>query len=93
RRGEALARRIQSGDVAINRPQIVFGTPDLPMGGVKNSGIGRRNGREGLLRFVRTQSILTDTLIGSPPSLTFTDPLTLSAFKLMRRVRRIVPFI
>lgn len=93
KRAEGLASRLQCGDVAINRPLMIFGTPDLPMGGVKQSGIGRRNGPEGLLRFVRTQSILSDTLIGAPPSLTFTDPISLAAFKVMRRIRRILPFI
>jgi aldehyde dehydrogenase (NAD+)/succinate-semialdehyde dehydrogenase/glutarate-semialdehyde dehydrogenase len=93
KRANALARQIQSGDVAINRPLMIFGTPDLPMGGVKQSGIGRRNGPEGLLRFVRTQSILSDSLIGAQPALTFTDPLSLAAFKVMRRIRRSVPFI
>ncbi len=93
RRGEQIARRIEAGDVSINRPQMVFGTPSLPMGGVKQSGIGRRNGVEGLMRFVRPQSILIDTLIGSPPSLTFTDPVTLTAFRAMRAVRRVLPFI
>ncbi len=93
KRGEALAQRIEAGDVAINRPQIVFGTPDLPMGGVKQSGIGRRGGREGLLRFVRTQAILSDSLIGSPPSLTNTDSRTMAAFRVMRRLRRLLPLV
>ena len=97
RRGEALARRIEAGDVAINRPQMVIGTPSLPMGGVKASGIGRRGGAEGLLRFVQTQSVLVDTLfdirIGMKPSLTFTDPVTTNGFKIMRALRRIVPFL
>src|SRR5690606_29776287 len=30
RRGEKLATRIESGDVAINRPQMTFGTPSVP---------------------------------------------------------------
>ncbi len=93
RRGEQIARRIETGDVAINRPQMVIGTPSLPMGGVKHSGIGRRNGPEGLLRFVQTQSILIDTLIGSKPALTFTDPITLTGFRVMRALRRVLPFI
>ncbi len=93
RRGEQLAQRIESGDVAINRPQMVFGTPSLPMGGVKQSGVGRRNGPEGLLRFVRPQSILVDTLIGATRQLTFTDPVLLNAFKIMRVVRRVLPFV
>ncbi|MCC6803672.1 MAG: aldehyde dehydrogenase family protein [Anaerolineae bacterium] len=93
KRGEQLAQRIHSGDVSINRPLMIFGTPSLPMGGVKNSGIGRRNGAEGLLRFVRTQSILIDNLFLTPPSLTFTDSLSVRAFKAMRAIRRVVPFI
>ena len=97
RRGEQLARRIDAGDVAINRPQMVIGTPSLPMGGVKASGIGRRGGPEGLLRFVQTQSILVDTLfdirLGLKPSLTFTDPVTSNGFRVMRALRRLVPFL
>jgi hypothetical protein len=45
-----------------------------------------------LLRFVRTQSILADTLIGSRPSLTFTDPITLLAFRVQRAIRKALPF-
>jgi aldehyde dehydrogenase (NAD+)/succinate-semialdehyde dehydrogenase/glutarate-semialdehyde dehydrogenase len=93
KRAQSLASRLQCGDVAINRPLMIFGTPDLPMGGVKQSGIGRRNGAEGLLRFVRTQSILSDTLIGSQPALTFTDSTSLAAFNVMRRLRRWLPFV
>lgn len=93
KRGERLAQRLQTGDVGINRPQMVFGTPDLPMGGVKSSGNGRRNGREGLLRFVRTQAVLSDTLIGSPLALTFTDARTMRVFRVMRRLRRAIPFL
>lgn len=93
RRGAQLAERIEAGDVAVNRPQMVIATPALPMGGFKQSGSGRRNGPEGLLRFVKQQSILTDTLIGSKPALTFTDPITLEAFRLIRIVRKVLPFI
>lgn len=93
KRAQMLASRLQCGDVAINRPLMIFGTPDLPMGGVKQSGIGRRNGAEGLLRFVRTQSVLSDTLIGSQPALTFTDATSLAAFNVMRRLRHWLPFL
>lgn len=93
KRGEELAIRIHSGDVSINRPQIIFGTASLPMGGEKSSGVGRRNGPEGLLRFVKTQSVVVDSLLGSPPSLNYTDPFTLNAYMLIRRLRRWFPFI
>jgi hypothetical protein len=48
---------------------------------------------EGLLRFVQTQAVLTDTLFATPPSLIFADRLTLTAFRTLRAVRRLVPFI
>jgi succinate-semialdehyde dehydrogenase/glutarate-semialdehyde dehydrogenase len=91
RRAERLAQRIQTGDVSINRPQMVFGTPSLPMGGVKQSGIGRRNGPEGLLRFVNTQSMLIENPIIQPPTLTHADPLTRRSFEVMRVLRNFLP--
>ncbi|MBC7811780.1 MAG: aldehyde dehydrogenase family protein, partial [Burkholderiales bacterium] len=33
KRAEQLATRIDSGDIAVNRTHVVFGTPDAPMGG------------------------------------------------------------
>jgi len=90
RRGERLARLIDAGDVSINRPQLVFGTPSLPMGGDKQSGIGRRNGHEGLLRFVKTQSLVVDTLFGTIPSLTLADPVTITGFLVLRAIRRFI---
>lgn len=93
KRGERLARRIEAGDVSINRPQLVFGTPSVPMGGEKNSGIGRRNGKEGLLRFVKTQSIITDTLLIGSNDLTQADPLSVFGMMFMRTLHRLLPFI
>lgn len=93
KRGEQLALRLDTGDVSINRPQIIFGTPSLPMGGEKQSGFGRRNGREGLLRFVKTQSIVIDSMIGSLPALTHADPVTLWGFRILRVVRRFLRFV
>ncbi len=92
RRAEALARRIQTGDVAINRTGLVtIGTPTLPTGGEKASGLGRRNGDIGLLRFVKTQSIMTDLLLYNPASSAFFDPLTLFGLHIIRLLRRWLP--
>jgi acyl-CoA reductase-like NAD-dependent aldehyde dehydrogenase len=93
KRGEQLATRIESGDISINRPNWVWGTASLPMGGVKNSGLGRRNGPEGLLRFVRPQSIVVDNLIGARPSLTLADPFSIQVALTLRKVRRLVPWL
>jgi succinate-semialdehyde dehydrogenase/glutarate-semialdehyde dehydrogenase len=93
RRGEQLATRIESGDVVLNRPQMTFGTIDVPMGGVKNSGVGRRNGPEGLMRFVTSQSIVVDRALLAKPALTQADPLTRFGVDAMRVIRRFLPFI
>lgn len=93
RRGEQLARLIEAGDASINRTQFVIATPSLPSGGVKQSGIGRRNGPEGLLRFVRTQSILVDRMWVSRPGLTLLDPTLYRLAKLQRMLRRWIPWL
>jgi len=93
RRGEQLATRLESGDVHVNITHWIFGTPSLPMGGVKNSGVGRRNGPEGILRFVRPQSILIDNQLLQRPSLSRVDALTMRGALLLRAIRRAVPFL
>ncbi|MBI5958084.1 MAG: aldehyde dehydrogenase family protein [Chloroflexi bacterium] len=93
KRGQRLARQLQAGDTSINRTQFVIGTPSLPSGGVKDSGIGRRNGPEGLMRFVRTQSILTDRLWIAKPILTQLDPTLFRLLKIQRVLRRWIPFL
>jgi succinate-semialdehyde dehydrogenase/glutarate-semialdehyde dehydrogenase len=93
RRGEQLATRIDSGDVNINTTQWTFGTPSLPMGGVKNSGMGRRNGPEGLMRFVRPQAILVDNQLLTQPQLSLYSPFNISVALFLRRVRRLIPFL
>ena len=45
-----------------------FGSIDAPMGGMKYSGLGRRQGPEGMLRFVEPQAIGTQSLIPLAPS-------------------------
>lgn len=88
-----VASQINSGDVNINRSQIAIGAPDLPTGGQRTSGVGRRNGPEGLLKYVSSQVILTDTLIAQGPMLSLLEPLPLRAVLLLRAIRRHVPFI
>ena len=53
-----VARRIQAGSVNINDGyRASFGSMSSPMGGVKHSGQGRRNGDGGLLRFTEPKAI------------------------------------
>jgi succinate-semialdehyde dehydrogenase / glutarate-semialdehyde dehydrogenase len=54
-RGEAMAREIVTGQVAVNG--IVKTDPRLPSGGVKRSGFGRELGPHGIREFVNTQQV------------------------------------
>lgn len=54
-RGEAMARELQAGQVAVNG--IVKTDPRLPSGGVKRSGYGRELGRHGIHEFVNAQQV------------------------------------
>lgn len=55
---ERLAERLEVGSVNINEGyRGSFSSIDAPQGGAKQSGVGRRNGPEGLLRFVEPVTI------------------------------------
>jgi acyl-CoA reductase-like NAD-dependent aldehyde dehydrogenase len=61
-RARRLARQLNAGSVNINEGyRASFSSVDAPMGGIKHSGLGRRNGPEGLLRFVDAQTIAVAT--------------------------------
>jgi succinate-semialdehyde dehydrogenase / glutarate-semialdehyde dehydrogenase len=54
-RGEAMARDIQAGQVAVNG--VVKTDPRLPSGGIKRSGYGRELGPHGIREFVNAQQV------------------------------------
>jgi len=58
--GRALARRIESGAVCVNDCLVNYLTLDAPMGGRKDSGIGRRHGSEGIRKFCHQQTVVVD---------------------------------
>jgi acyl-CoA reductase-like NAD-dependent aldehyde dehydrogenase len=92
--GQALAARLESGDVAINRVVVNVGTAGIPSGGMKDSGIGQRNSAAGLLRFVHPHAVMTDKLWYNPPGLSLlSDPLTRFGLHIMRIARRWLPFV
>ncbi len=53
-RGEAIAKRVQTGSIGINHYML---DPAAPFGGVKASGLGRELGPEGLMAYLQLQSI------------------------------------
>ncbi len=57
-RGVRIARRIIAGTVTVNEAYVAaWGSIAAPMGGRRDSGLGRRHGEAGLMRFTDTQSI------------------------------------
>jgi succinate-semialdehyde dehydrogenase/glutarate-semialdehyde dehydrogenase len=57
-KGRRLATRIQAGTVNVNEAYgATWGSVDAPMGGFKESGLGRRHGAEGMLRYTEAQTI------------------------------------
>jgi acyl-CoA reductase-like NAD-dependent aldehyde dehydrogenase len=59
-KGERLAMRVQAGNVCINDTMVSYAVTGLPFGGVKQSGIGRVHGAEGLREFSVSKSVLID---------------------------------
>ncbi len=54
-RALAVAQRIDSGMVGVNRGFI--SGPAAPFGGMKQSGIGREGGREGILEYMESKYV------------------------------------
>lgn len=57
-RGAEVAVRIQAGTVNVNEGYAAaWASHDAPMGGMKDSGVGRRHGREGILKYTESQTV------------------------------------
>ncbi len=56
--GRRVASRIRAGTVNVNEAYAAaWGSVDAPMGGVKDSGVGRRHGAEGIRKYTEAQTI------------------------------------
>ncbi|TQF67036.1 succinate-semialdehyde dehydrogenase (NADP(+)) [Rhodococcus spelaei] len=59
-RGRALARLIVAGAVNVNDGYLsAIAALGAPMGGMRSSGVGRRHGREGIVRYTESQTVTT----------------------------------
>ncbi|HEX6235136.1 MAG TPA: succinic semialdehyde dehydrogenase [Jiangellaceae bacterium] len=68
RRGIGVARRVRAGAVNVNEAYgATWGSHDLPSGGTGASGLGRRHGREGILRYTEAQAIAVQRVHGITP--------------------------
>jgi len=69
--GRELATRLHAGTVNINEGYITsWGSFDAPMGGMKDSGLGRRHGAPGILKYTEQQTVSVQRLMPlAPPPL------------------------
>ncbi|MDF1479523.1 succinic semialdehyde dehydrogenase [Leifsonia sp. H3M29-4] len=92
-RARRVAARLEAGSVNINEGyRASFGTVAAPMGGLKMSGLGRRNGPEGMLRYVDSTTIAEATgLIGLPrvgPEFERLSGVLVTLLKALKAIRR-----
>ncbi|MFJ6774883.1 succinic semialdehyde dehydrogenase [Kitasatospora sp. NPDC091257] len=74
RRGRTVAARLRTGTVNVNEAYAAaYGSIASPMGGMGDSGLGRRHGAEGILRFTEAQTIATQRLMPIAPSFGLDD--------------------
>ncbi|MEU0335060.1 succinic semialdehyde dehydrogenase [Streptomyces sp. NPDC006193] len=92
RRGLDIAARLRTGTVNVNEGYApAYGSVQSPMGGMKDSGLGRRHGSEGILKYTEAQTVAHQRLLPMAPSLGMTDEkyaaLMTTSLKLMKALR------
>jgi acyl-CoA reductase-like NAD-dependent aldehyde dehydrogenase len=93
RRAREVAKRIKCGTVNINEGfAATFASIDSPMGGMRESGLGRRQGAEGIQRYTESQSVATQRGLRFSPVLGMSDEtygkLMTAGFRVMHKLGR-----
>ena len=57
-KGQRIASSIETGACSVNDMAMSYGVNEVPFGGVKNSGVGVVNGKEGLLGYAHAMPII-----------------------------------
>ncbi|MFE5209538.1 succinic semialdehyde dehydrogenase [Streptomyces sp. NPDC056600] len=74
RRARRIAARLQTGTVNINEGFApAYGSARSPMGGMKDSGLGRRHGSEGILKYTEAQTVAVQRVMPLAPSFGLSD--------------------
>ena len=67
-RGQKLATRLQAGTVNVNEAYAAaWGSTDAPMGGFKDSGVGRRHGAHGIQKYTESQTVAVQRVLPVAP--------------------------
>ncbi|WP_435769789.1 succinic semialdehyde dehydrogenase [Nocardioides sp. SYSU DS0651] len=89
---EKMAQRVRAGSVNVNDgAAAAAGSIEAGMGGMGDSGLGRRHGAEGIRKYTESQTVATQRLVplGPPPSMTLERFVGLgnAQLRLLRRLR------
>jgi succinate-semialdehyde dehydrogenase / glutarate-semialdehyde dehydrogenase len=92
RRARRIAARLRTGTVNVNEGYApAYGSVQSPMGGMGDSGLGRRHGAEGICKFTEPQTLAHQRVLPMAPSLGMSDAsyaafmnVSLKALKLLR---------
>lgn len=92
-RARAIARLLKCGTVNINEAfAATFASIDAPMGGMRQSGLGRRQGAEGVHRFTDTQAVATQRLLRFSPMAAMSEQtyarVMSTQLRLLKKLRR-----
>ncbi|MGX8907803.1 succinic semialdehyde dehydrogenase [Streptomyces netropsis] len=74
RRGRAVAARLRAGTVNVNEAYAAaYGSAQSPMGGMGDSGLGRRHGSEGILKYTEAQTVAQQRILPLAPAFGLDD--------------------
>ncbi|MFH8785790.1 succinic semialdehyde dehydrogenase [Streptomyces roseoverticillatus] len=74
RRGRAVAARLRTGTVNVNEAYAAaYGSARAPMGGMGESGLGRRHGSEGILKYTEAQTVAHQRVVPLAPAFGLDD--------------------
>jgi succinate-semialdehyde dehydrogenase/glutarate-semialdehyde dehydrogenase len=92
RRGRDIGARLRAGTVNVNEGYAsAWGSVEAPMGGMGDSGLARRHGAEGLLKYTEAQTIAVQRLMPVAPPFGMSDEqfarVMTGSLKLMKHLR------
>jgi acyl-CoA reductase-like NAD-dependent aldehyde dehydrogenase len=87
-RAERITRALVAGQVSVNDFGLTYMAMDLPFGGVRGSGFGRLNGREGLRACTNPKAVLKDRFPLHVPAKVF--PVGERGAEVAREVLRVI---
>ena len=68
RRGDSVGHAIHAGTVTVNEGYSAsWASHGAPMGGMRSSGMGRRHGRDGIIKYTEAQTVAVQRLAGITP--------------------------